>query len=101
MECNRATGDVHEIEREHEQSLYALLRQVPDYRAKCGRRYEAATVLVILLLAKLAGESTLSGIAHWARLREPWLSTKGTSNGIIAATISPACFDLAVVPGDD
>lgn len=62
-----------EIAHEHVQSLHELLQQVPDYRAKRGRRYEAATVLIILLLAKLAGESTLSGIAHWARLREAWL----------------------------
>lgn len=67
MDCTTEVAD------EHVQSLYALLRQVPDYRAKRGRRYEAATVLVILLLAKLAGESTLSGIAYWARLRASWL----------------------------
>ena len=30
-------------------------------------------MLVILLLAKLAGEQTLSGAAHWARLRASWL----------------------------
>jgi len=66
-------AEVHEIGAEQVQSLHELLRQVADYRHKRGRRYEAATVLVILLLAKLAGESTVSGIAHWARLREAWL----------------------------
>jgi hypothetical protein len=54
-------------------SLYAVLQAVPDYRCKRGRRYEAAQVLVILLLAKLAGEQTLSGAAYWARLRASWL----------------------------
>lgn len=46
---------------------------MPDYRRRRGRRYEAAQVLVILLLAKLAGEQTISGAAHWARLRASWL----------------------------
>jgi predicted transposase YbfD/YdcC len=73
MDCNTDGTVVHEIRDEHVQSLYEVLRQVPDYRARRGRRYEAATVLVILLLAKLAGERTLSGVAQWARLREAWL----------------------------
>lgn len=67
MNCNTEIAD------EPVQSLHALLRQVKDHRAKRGRRYDAATVLVILLLAKLADESSLSGIAHWAGLRQPWL----------------------------
>ena len=73
MESITETAEVHEIGVPQVQSLYELLRQVPDYRQKRGRRYEAATVLVIVLLAKLAGESTVSGIAHWAHLRETWL----------------------------
>lgn len=52
---------------------YEALQQVRDYRAKRGRRYEAALVLTIMLLAKAAGERTVSGIAHWARLRATWL----------------------------
>jgi predicted transposase YbfD/YdcC len=73
MESSTRRAEVHEIGAEQVQSLHELLRQVPDSRHRRGRRYEAATVLVILLLAKLAGESTVSGIAHWARLRESWL----------------------------
>lgn len=73
MESTTGSTDVHVMAAQQVRSLYDLLRQVPDYRQKRGRRYEAATVLVILLLAKLAGEQTLSGIAHWARLREVWL----------------------------
>jgi predicted transposase YbfD/YdcC len=75
MESNTESSEVHEISDQHVQSLYEMLRQVPDNRAKRGRRYEAAAVVLILLLAKLAGESTLSGIAYWARLRAPWLKT--------------------------
>lgn len=73
MESNTKTPEMHEISEQEVQSLYEMLRRVPDYRGKRGRRYEAATVVIILLLAKLAGEFTLSGIAHWARLRAPWL----------------------------
>jgi predicted transposase YbfD/YdcC len=91
MDCTTEVAD------EHVQSLYALLRQVPDYRAKRGRRYEAATVLVILLLAKLAGESSLSGIAHWARLREAWLrETLGVQRLPCANTYAYICAHLDV-----
>ena len=68
MESITERAEVHEIGAEQVQSLYEMLRQVPDYRHQRGRRYEAATVLVILRLAKLAGESTVSGIAHWAHV---------------------------------
>ena len=56
-------------------SLYAILQGVTDQRAKRGRRYEAALVLTLLLLAKLAGEQTLRGIAQWVQLRVGWLQT--------------------------
>jgi predicted transposase YbfD/YdcC len=49
-------------------SLYAVLSQVADHRGRRGRRYSAGVVLTLLTLAKLAGESTISGIAHWVRL---------------------------------
>jgi predicted transposase YbfD/YdcC len=61
-------ADAVEIE-----SLYARLQAVRDYRCQRGRRYEAATVMVIVLLAKMAGEESVSGIAEWASLREEWL----------------------------
>jgi predicted transposase YbfD/YdcC len=73
MDCITEASDVHEVSREQAKSLQEILRQVPDYRCKRGRRYEAATVLVILLLAKLAGQKTVSGAAQWAQLREGWL----------------------------
>lgn len=55
-------------------SIYQVLAGVSDGRAKRGRRYVAAVGLTILLLAKLAGEKSLSGIAEWARLRQAWLA---------------------------
>jgi hypothetical protein len=57
-------------------SLYEELQGVTDGRAKRGRHYEAATVVVIILLARLAGEQSLSGVAQWARLRAAWLRTR-------------------------
>lgn len=73
MQCTievmvRAKAEEVEVE-----SLYEKLQAVADYRCKRGRRYEAATVMVIVLLAKMAGEESVSGIAEWARLREEWL----------------------------
>lgn len=54
-------------------SLYAVLKEVPDHRQRRGRRYPLAMVLTCLLLAKLAGETSLLGIADWVRLRRTWL----------------------------
>ena len=54
-------------------SLFALLAQLPDPRKRRGRRYSLAAVLAVIILAKLAGETSVSGIAHWGRLRAAWL----------------------------
>jgi hypothetical protein len=58
MECT-TEGAAHELGPDEVRSLYAVLCEVPDYRRRRGRRYEAAQVLVIMLLAKLAGEHTI------------------------------------------
>src|SRR5687768_278814 len=55
------------------QSLYEVLSQVTDRRKRHGKRYEAALVLTLLLLAKVSGARELSGIAQWARLRIEWV----------------------------
>lgn len=73
MQCTTEAFKAHKVEKEQISSLYEKLQGVADYRCKRGRRYEAATVMVIVLLAKMAGERSLSGIAQWARLREGWL----------------------------
>ena len=57
------------------QTLYEVLTGVPDKRKRRGKRYTAALVLTLLLLAKMSGESGLSGIAHWVRLRIEWVQT--------------------------
>jgi predicted transposase YbfD/YdcC len=50
-------------------SLYSRLTAVPDRRQRRGRRYELGVVLVLALVAKLAGQDTPEGIAEWVRLR--------------------------------
>ncbi|HQY93843.1 MAG: hypothetical protein WAU00_19450 [Caldilinea sp.] len=54
-------------------SLYEVLARVPDRRKPCGKRCSSALVLTLLLLAKMSGESKLSGVAQWARLRIDWV----------------------------
>lgn len=98
MECSTEGEDVHGLEEGHVGSLLEALRQVPDHRHRRGRRYEAAIVLVILLLAKLSGEQTVSGAAHWARLRQEWLMrVLGIERLPCANTYSYVCAHLDVV----
>jgi predicted transposase YbfD/YdcC len=49
--------------------LYAALAQAQDQRDPRGVRYSLVTILVFVLLAKLAGENFLSGIADWVKYR--------------------------------
>lgn len=60
---------------ERVQDLYMVLCSVTDGRKQRGRRYEAAVVLTVMLLAKLAGVQELSAIAQWVRLRLAWLQS--------------------------
>lgn len=55
-------------------SLYEALQQVPDSRGKRGRRYPAALVLTLLLVAKMTGEQTIAGIAQWVSQRKELLA---------------------------
>jgi predicted transposase YbfD/YdcC len=57
-------------------SIYRALLQVKDRRGQRGQRYTAAVVLTLILLAKLAGEKTVSGIAAWVRLRAEWVQAQ-------------------------
>ena len=51
-------------------SLYKELEKVKDRRGKKGKRYPLALVLTLLLLGKLAGETTLDAITDWIHLRK-------------------------------
>ena len=50
-------------------SLFEALCTLHDQRDARGLRYRLVTVLVFTILAKLAGENHLRGIAQWVRLR--------------------------------
>jgi hypothetical protein len=52
------------------QSLYAHFLQLKDWRGRRGKRYTLAMILVALVLAKMAGEDSPSGMAAWARERK-------------------------------
>lgn len=51
-------------------SLYAYLERVVDPRQRKGIRYQIATLLLLLLLAKLAGQDHPTGMAEWVKHRE-------------------------------
>ena len=50
-------------------SLFEALCGLQDQRDRRGVRYALVTVLVFVVLAKLAGENHLRGIAQWVQLR--------------------------------
>lgn len=50
-------------------SLMRVLHQIQDPRAKRGVRYSLATLLSLLILAKLGGEDSLKGMSEWVQLR--------------------------------
>jgi predicted transposase YbfD/YdcC len=55
-------------------SLYAALARLKDSRHARGLRYNLVNILVCIVLAKLAGEDYLAGIAEWVALRKKPLS---------------------------
>ncbi len=54
-------------------SLYCAFEQVTDGRQKRGKRYPLLLLLTLLLLGKLAGETTVNGIVEWVKERQAWL----------------------------
>lgn len=57
------------------EQLYRCFQQVPDRRKRRGRRYPLAMLLLIGILAKLAGQDSSRALAQWAKLRQQELST--------------------------
>ncbi len=49
------------------QSLYEVCRHLEDGRKARGRQYDLAGVLVVVILAKLAGMSSLLAASEWAK----------------------------------
>ena len=54
-------------------SLYGYLTKLTDRRKRRGVRYSLATVLVLVILAKLCGQNKPYGIADWAQQRRSFL----------------------------
>jgi predicted transposase YbfD/YdcC len=54
-------------------SLYSYLAKIADQRKRRGIRYPLATILVLVILAKLCGQDKPSGIADWAQHRRAFL----------------------------
>src|SRR5207237_5976580 len=54
-------------------SLYNAFEQVTDGRKKKGKRYPLPFLLTVLMLGKLAGETTINGIVDWSKERQGWL----------------------------
>lgn len=55
-------------------SLYRALEPISDQRHKRGVRSSLALILSLVVLGKLAGMTSLAGIAEWVRLRADWLN---------------------------
>lgn len=51
-------------------SVYARLGKLTDTRQDKGKRYSLTTLLMIVIMAKLCGEDTATGIADWAKNRK-------------------------------
>ncbi len=55
-------------------SLYEAFQQLTDARRDQGKRYQLALILCLLVLAKLAGETSVSGATEWIRHRAALLA---------------------------
>ena len=51
-------------------SLYSEFEKVKDGRGEKGKRYPLPLLLTLLLLGKMAGESTINGIVDWIKERQ-------------------------------
>jgi hypothetical protein len=45
-------------------ALYTCLQSIPDHRNRCGLQYSLASLLMIGVLAKLAGQDSSRAMAH-------------------------------------
>lgn len=88
-------------------SLWHRLATVTDTRCAKGLRYPLPTVLVLMVVAKLAGEDTPSGMASWIKSRGralraafhlPWprMPHHNTYRRLFAQVIAPEQLDQVV-----
>ena len=54
-------------------SLYQAFEQVKDGRKEKGKRYPLPLLLTLLMLGKMAGETTIHGIVDWVKERKDLL----------------------------
>jgi len=54
-------------------SLYGYLAKLTDRRKRRGVRYSLATILVLIILAKVCGQDKPYGIADWVQQRRDFL----------------------------
>ena len=69
MESNTQAGKVYDLG-----SLYAQFQTLSDSRKPRGLRYSLALILLLMVLAKMCGESHPSGIAEWVAHRAEMLA---------------------------
>jgi hypothetical protein len=80
-------------------SLYQALQQLPDPRRGQGKRYSLALVLCLLLLAKLAGQKSLSRATEWIRHRRLTLAERFGLKGSSMPCQMSSCNVLALLDG--
>lgn len=87
--------------------LWERLGQLTDRRGERGRRYALAPLLLLVVLAKLAGQDTPVGIADWVgeraadlgpALHLPWarMPHHNTFRRVLACVVEPAELDHLV-----
>lgn len=69
MKSNTNAGIIFDVG-----SLYDRFQALGDKRKARGKRYKLATIMILMVLAKLSGEDQPSGIAEWAQYRSEELS---------------------------
>jgi len=80
-------------------SLYEALQDLADPRRDQGKRYSLALVLCLIILAKLAGQTTLSGATEWVRHRRMVLVERfGLTRSTMPCQMT-YCNVLALVDG--
>lgn len=88
-------------------SLYATFARLPDRRKPQGLRYSLATVLVFLVLGKLAGEDRIYGLSQWVKhrihqlcealhLKAPRAPSPNTYSRIVGKVIAEAELQQAI-----
>lgn len=58
------------VDKRDAASLYCAFEQVKDGRKKKGKRYPLAFLLTMIMIGKMAGETSLDGIVDWINERQ-------------------------------